>query len=75
MKLTGPACTEAMNGTEEAGRRERAEGNADGVRVERGVRPCCTGTGVLAIVLLILHVRKERLSRFARYPFAKTKNR
>jgi len=39
MKLTGPACTEALNGAEEAGKRERAEGNAGGVRVERGVRP------------------------------------
>jgi len=39
MKLTGPACTEAMNGAEEAERRERAEDNAGGVRVERRVRP------------------------------------
>jgi hypothetical protein len=39
MKLTGPACTEAMSGAEEAGRRERAEGKAGGVRVERRVRP------------------------------------
>jgi hypothetical protein len=39
MKLTGPACTEALSGAEEAGRRERAEGNAGGVRVERKVRP------------------------------------
>ena len=39
MKLTGPACTEAMNEAEEAGRRERAENNAGGVRVELGVRP------------------------------------
>jgi hypothetical protein len=41
MKLTGPACTEALNGAEEAERRERAEDSAGGVRVERGVR----GTG------------------------------
>ena len=42
MKLTGPACTEAMSEAEEAGRRERAEDNAGGVRVERRVRhdPC-----------------------------------
>ena len=38
MKLTGPACTEALSEAEEAGRRERAEGNAGGVRVERRVR-------------------------------------
>ena len=38
MKLTGPACTEAMSGAEEDGTRERAEGNAGGVRVERRVR-------------------------------------
>jgi hypothetical protein len=38
MKLTGPACTEATSGAEEAGRRERAEGSAGGVRVERRVR-------------------------------------
>ena len=38
MKLTGPACTEALNEAEEAGRRERAEDSAGGVRVERGVR-------------------------------------
>jgi len=35
MKLTGPACTEAMSGAEKAGTRERAEDNAGGVRVER----------------------------------------
>jgi len=38
MKLTGPACTEALNGAEEAVRRERAEDSAGGVRVERRVR-------------------------------------
>jgi hypothetical protein len=38
MKLTGPACIEAMNGAEEAGSGERAEDNAGGVRVERRVR-------------------------------------
>ena len=38
MKLTGPACTEALNGVEEARSRERVEGNAGGVRVELGVR-------------------------------------
>jgi hypothetical protein len=39
MKLTGPACTKALNGDEEAGRRERTGDNAGGVRVERRVRP------------------------------------
>ena len=39
MKLTGPACAEALNGAEEAVRRERAPANAGGVRVERKVRP------------------------------------
>jgi hypothetical protein len=38
MKLTGPACTEALNEAEEAERRERAEDSAGGVRVERRVR-------------------------------------
>ena len=38
MKLTGPACTEAMSGAEEAGTREGAKDNAGGVRVERRVR-------------------------------------
>jgi hypothetical protein len=38
MKLSGPACTEAMSGAEESERRERAEDNAGGVRVERRVR-------------------------------------
>ena len=42
MKLTGPACTEALSEAEKAGTRERAEGNAGGVRVERRVRgPRC----------------------------------
>ena len=39
MKLTGPACAEAVNEVEEAERRERAEDSAGGVRVERKVRP------------------------------------
>jgi hypothetical protein len=43
MKLTGPACTEALNEAEEAGRRERAEDNAGGVRVELRVRPMPCG--------------------------------
>ena len=47
MELTGPACTEALNGAEEAGRRERAEDKAGGVRVERKVR----------------HARKPELTR------------
>ena len=38
MKLTGPACTEALSEDEEDGTRERAEDNAGGVRVERRVR-------------------------------------
>ena len=38
MKLTGPACTETLNEAEEAERRERAEHNAGGVRVELRVR-------------------------------------
>jgi len=38
MKLSGPTCTEETCGAEEAGRRERAEGKAGGVRVERRVR-------------------------------------
>jgi hypothetical protein len=38
MKLTCPACTEATSEAEEAGRRERTEDNAGGVRVERRVR-------------------------------------
>ena len=37
MKLTGPACSEAMSEAEEAERRERAEDSAGGVRVERKV--------------------------------------
>jgi hypothetical protein len=41
MKLTGPACTEAMSEAEEAERRERAGDSAGGVRVERRVR-CVT---------------------------------
>ena len=43
MKLTGPACAEALSGVEEAERRERAEDNAGGVRVERRVRPVVEG--------------------------------
>ena len=39
MKLTGHACTKALNEAEEDETRERAEGNAGGVRVERRVRP------------------------------------
>ena len=42
MKLTGTACTEALNEAEIARRRERAEGNAGGVRVEREVRRAWT---------------------------------
>ena len=38
MKLTGPACTEATNEAEEVRRRERADDNAGGVRVELRVR-------------------------------------
>jgi len=39
MKLTGPACTEAMNEAEKDETREGAKDNAGGVRVERRVRP------------------------------------
>ena len=38
MKLSGRACTETMSGAEIARWRERAEGNAGGVRLERRVR-------------------------------------
>jgi len=38
MKVTGPACTEALSGAEKARGREGAKGNAGGVRVERRVR-------------------------------------
>jgi hypothetical protein len=38
MKLSGPTCTEALSGAEEAGSCERAGGSAGGVRVERRVR-------------------------------------
>ena len=38
MKLTGPACTEAMNEAEEAEQREKTEDRVGVVRVERGVR-------------------------------------
>ena len=39
MKLTGPACTKALDEAEEDGTRERAEDSAGGVRVELTVRP------------------------------------
>ena len=39
MRLTGTACAETLSGAEEAGTRERAKGNAGGVRVELTVRP------------------------------------
>ena len=47
MKLTGPACTEATSGAKEAGRGERAEGKAGGVRVERRVRRDGEAIGIL----------------------------
>ena len=47
MKLTGPACTETLNEAEEAERRERAEHNAGGVRVERRVR--CMGYSIVIL--------------------------
>ena len=37
-KLTGPACTEALNEAEDDGTREMTLANAGGVRVEREVR-------------------------------------
>ena len=49
MKLTGPACTEALNEAEEAERRERAEDNAGVVRVELGVRRDVSDPGTAAI--------------------------
>ena len=55
MKVTSPACTEALNGAEEARTRERTEDNAGGVRVEREVRaimrdqpPCVLGMDSLS---------------------------
>ena len=39
MKLTGPACTETLDGAEKARTRKRKPDNAGGVRVERRVRP------------------------------------
>jgi hypothetical protein len=54
MKLTGPACTEALNEAEEAGRRERAEDSAGGVRVERRVRPGNTINPSAAVLLVCL---------------------
>jgi len=60
MKLTGPACTEAMNEAEEARRRERAEDNAGGVRVERRVRQ--TGAiGKELIALLTIHDNADQV--------------
>jgi hypothetical protein len=38
MKLTGHACSRELSEAEEDERRERAEDNAGGVRVERRVR-------------------------------------
>jgi len=61
MKLTGPACTEALSEAEEAEQRERAEDTAGGVRVERRVRRTFFGTYLLRIRrqllgLLLSHV-------------------
>ena len=39
MRLTGTACAETLSRAEDAGTRERAKGNAGGVRVEPKVRP------------------------------------
>ena len=60
MELTGHACTEAMNEAEEAGRRERAEDNAGGVRVELRVR--LNGYGMIALN------EKELLCRLVLWP-------
>ena len=54
MKLTGPACTEAMSEAEEARRRERAEDSAGGVRVERRVRCVCQTDSIGAIRLIVI---------------------
>ena len=47
MKLTGPACTEALSEAEEAGTREGTEDSAGGVRVERRVR--CMGYSIVIL--------------------------
>jgi len=41
MEPNGPACIEALDGAEEGGTREGAEGSAGGVLVEREVGPVC----------------------------------
>jgi hypothetical protein len=64
MELTGPACTEAMSGAEEAERRERAEGNAGGVRVERRVRPPVKKVGHFLCTKML-----ESMMRTNRPPF------
>jgi hypothetical protein len=62
MKLTGPACTEALSEAEEAERRERAEDSASGVRVERRVRQLVISIGTLALPLFAQRpMRLEKL--------------
>jgi hypothetical protein len=71
MELTGPACTEAMSGAEEDERRERAEDNAGGVRVELRVRAQRETTNVYnsrvekSIGILVAH----RIVTQPDYPF------
>ena len=60
MKLTGPACTEAMNEAEEAGTRERTGDNAGGVRVERRVRRDGKTLGSLHYECIPLKNRRNR---------------
>jgi len=70
MKLTGPACTEAMSEAGEAKWRERAEGNAGGVRVERRVRPMndlVSDSGALTPVNNIENALNEFLTRIQRF--------
>jgi hypothetical protein len=61
MKLTGPACTEALSEAEEAERREGAEDSAGGVRVERRVRPY--REEVEAGVLGLCRTKRVKLNR------------
>ena len=53
MKLTGPACTDAMSEAEEDERRESAEDNAGGVRVERRVRQ---GVNYIKSVIVLVKI-------------------
>ena len=63
MKLTGPACTEALSEAEEAGRRERAEDSAGGVRVELRVRPKTNKHRELFEYLFKTYPEKEKTNK------------